>query len=62
MGIWKCKLSLSLDVPVQICGFWPFLQDLVVVIALVVSLVLWEAVQLRDPRRSGEEVIVIVLC
>ena len=33
-----------------------------VVIALVVSLVLWGVVQLCDPRWNGEEVIVIVLC
>ena len=61
MGIWKCKLSLSLGVLVQICGSRPFPLDLVVVITLVTSLALWGAVQLHDPRQSGEEVVVIVL-
>ena len=61
MGIWRCELSPSLGVLVRTCGSWLSLQDLMVVIILVASLVLQGVVRLRDPRWNGEEVVVIVL-
>ena len=62
MGTWRYESFPGLDVLVQTYGFQPFLQDSVVVVVQVVSLVLQEVVQLHDPKWNGGEVIVIVLC
>ena len=61
MGTWRCRSFPVLGVLVQTYGFQPFLQDLVVVVIQVVNLVPQEVAQLRDPKWSGGEVIVIVL-
>ena len=61
MGIWRCISSLSVDVLVQIYGSQPFLQDLVAIVAQVMSLVLWGVAQLHGPKLNDWGVIAIVL-